>query len=272
MPICKLCGNSCSQLMQSHIIPKLVYNRIKTHPQSRFRDYSNIKRPLQDGEKHEMLCHECEEKFSKYETKFATNFLDKYLQSQEIPTIDCNTGWLGNYIVSVAWRIIHDDLYRLNSFDNEWCRSTFEDFERLLHHHLEKNPIPNTLPAEIKNYVFDISKFIRRGDDLSFLDGMLFGYPYYDLEHDIYLVYTFYANLIFATTFSPRSSRVIYLKTDAKFLSTIKSLFLPQKSKIRFSLRNEFAKHCQFIATQHAQNMTPDLRNKIQKYYENKRK
>lgn len=70
MALCALCPKEVSELCDSHIIPKLVYKRIRTRKNSRFRDLSNIKKPLQDGEKHKMLCAECEEKFSAWENKF----------------------------------------------------------------------------------------------------------------------------------------------------------------------------------------------------------
>ena len=59
MIVCALCGKQ-AKLMQSHIIPKLVYRRIKSHPNSRFRSMDDFKREIQDGEKRPMLCTECE--------------------------------------------------------------------------------------------------------------------------------------------------------------------------------------------------------------------
>ena len=38
---CALCGNE-SKLMQSHIIPKLVYKRIRSHKNSRFRSLDDF--------------------------------------------------------------------------------------------------------------------------------------------------------------------------------------------------------------------------------------
>ena len=143
MPICQLCGRTCVKLEQSHLIPKLVYKRVKAHKHSRFRDLSNIKLLWQDGEKHEMLCKQCEEKFSKLETKFANDFLDIYRRTDKIPAIDINGGWLGNYITSVSWRILNDEIFRLNAFDDKDDRLIFESFESILGHHLKANPIEN---------------------------------------------------------------------------------------------------------------------------------
>ncbi len=39
------------ELMQSHIIPKLVYTRVKTFQNSRFRNFLDFNQLFQDGEK-----------------------------------------------------------------------------------------------------------------------------------------------------------------------------------------------------------------------------
>lgn len=55
---CALCTRKNIALMQSHIIPKLVYSRVKTYQNSRFRNYFDFNQLFQDGEKKPMLCHE----------------------------------------------------------------------------------------------------------------------------------------------------------------------------------------------------------------------
>lgn len=39
---CALCENEYTKLCQSHLIPKLVYKRIRFHPKSRFRNLSEV--------------------------------------------------------------------------------------------------------------------------------------------------------------------------------------------------------------------------------------
>ncbi len=107
-------------------MPLLVYKRIRSVPNSRFRSLDNIATVLQQGEKRPMLCHECEERFSFLETKFARNVLDCFLQTKSVPKIQ--NDWLDNYILSVAWRVLYDDLYRLNSHTQHFSREIFEDF------------------------------------------------------------------------------------------------------------------------------------------------
>ena len=63
---CALCKKNVP-LMQSHIFPKLIYKRIRSHPKSRFRSLDNFSKAMQDGEKRPMLCHDCEARFSSFE-------------------------------------------------------------------------------------------------------------------------------------------------------------------------------------------------------------
>lgn len=80
---CALCDKE-TDLTQSHIIPKLVYRRIRSNKKSRFRSLDDFTKVLQDGEKRPMLCHECEELFCSYEVKFVSNFLDDYLKTNKL--------------------------------------------------------------------------------------------------------------------------------------------------------------------------------------------
>ena len=110
---CALCKKNVP-LMQSHIFPKLIYKRIRSHPKSRFRSLDNFSKAMQDGEKRPMLCHDCEERFSAFESKFATLFLDPYLESEKLKNL--HSTWVNYYFLSVAWRVLWDDLYRMKLF------------------------------------------------------------------------------------------------------------------------------------------------------------
>lgn len=103
-----MCGNE-SKLMQSHIIPQLVYKRTRSHKNSRFRLLDDFTKVMQDGEKRPRLCHDCEELFSSYEVKFASDFLDEYLNTNKIK--NNISGVVDNYLLTVTWRILWDDLY-----------------------------------------------------------------------------------------------------------------------------------------------------------------
>lgn len=124
---CALCDKE-AVLKQSHIIPKLVYKRIRSNKRSRFRSLDDFTKVLQDGEKRPMLCHECEELFSSYEVKFVSNFLDNYLKNDKLKKT--HLGVVSNYFLTVAWRVLWDDLYRLNSYvdSDSFTRDIFEEF------------------------------------------------------------------------------------------------------------------------------------------------
>ncbi|QSX05940.1 hypothetical protein JYG23_00275 [Sedimentibacter sp. zth1] len=71
---CALCKKKNIELRNSHIVPRLVYQRIKSHPNTRFRNIFSIKDIYQDGEKKPMLCAECEKFFNNYETTYILYF------------------------------------------------------------------------------------------------------------------------------------------------------------------------------------------------------
>jgi len=132
--ICALCKKE-AELQNSHIIPVLVTNRIKSNPNSRFRSLDNINRVLQNGETHYMLCHDCEERFSALESTFGRFFLDEYLRTETIPTVN-DENRLKDYVLSVAWRVLWNDLYIMGSFFKESFRGEFEEFEQKLRDYL----------------------------------------------------------------------------------------------------------------------------------------
>ena len=140
MGTCALCGKENIQLMQSHLIPKAVYKRIKTFKNSRFREMDDIQKIYQDGEKKPMLCHDCEEFFSKYERDFCNTFLDKYTADKLIPsTITQNINF---YLLTVSWRILYDDLYVYDSFKERSERTAFERLEYKIRRYLNSTHSP----------------------------------------------------------------------------------------------------------------------------------
>ena len=244
---CALCRKE-ADLMNSHLIPKLVYNRIKSHPKSRFRSLDNITRIMQDGEKHYMLCHECEEKFSFLETYFAKKFLDVYLNTETIPNIKHKM--IDDYILSVAWRVLWDDLYRVNSYnDNDFIRSEFIFFENELRDYL--------LNGTKKQYISFINRIYKVEDlvsDLQGLDeGTLFGYSYYPNEEIGCLIIVYYAGLVYVTE----------MKNERKFLIGFNS----NNSEISSVISNEVAAEFKLLISKYKDNMTPELKVKLQKFY-----
>lgn len=203
MSKCALCENE-AELMQSHIVPKLVYRRIRSHPNSRFRSMDNFGKELQDGEKRPMLCHDCEEKFSAGETWFANSFLDEYLNTDIIPSVDKDK--LDDYILSVSWRILWDDLYRLNSFQGEFYRSELECFEKKCRNYLLNGGTPDFF----QNKIYKLKDLVDCPETLA--NSSLFGYTVYNPVHGGFVI-VYYAGLVYVTKMINERRMVIAVDT-----------------------------------------------------------
>jgi len=254
---CALCQTENVELMQSHIIPKAIYKRTKSFENSRFRSFYEPKEIFQDGEKKPMLCHDCEEFFSKYETKFTNLFLDKYLENPlgKLPTI---TEEINFYILTVAWRIIYDDLYELNSYPNDSERRFLEEYEHklrkfLYERYLEENPgkcdmrQPTSIPdmdgkcfgeiiaeienyekrnsledmSEVKNYVYTLNELGFTDAVAKLFDSIIFGYSFYNTTRTTYYIISGYKDLIITTAYHRK--RNILITDDLKLLKKSRS-------------------------------------------------
>lgn len=254
---CALC-NKEAELQKSHIIPKLVYSRIKGHKKSRFRSLDNITKILQDGEKRPMLCHDCEELFSAFEVKFANKFLNRYLDDSKVPRIREN--WLDIYILSVAWRVLWDDLYRMKSHENHFVRGIFEEFcgelgIYLLSINVADNPI---VDKRFVNKIYQLDSLVKNTDLNKVAEGMLFGYSVYFGKSNSVSVIVYYAGLVFVTDY-------IYDKRKYVFIGTGPILFKKRfrRKEIIVEINLQFHE----ILQQYSENVTPELQEKIKKYY-----
>lgn len=100
---CILCQNRRT-LVQSHIIPKFVAKWLKdTSATGYLRQGVSPNVRKQDFPKIELLCHECEGRFSFWEKQFSEKVLIPYHNSgkKEFKYND----WLLRFAVSLAWRI-----------------------------------------------------------------------------------------------------------------------------------------------------------------------
>lgn len=220
---CGLCKKEKVELQDSHIIPKLAYKRVKAYSTSRFRNYYDINTIYQDGEKKPLLCSDCELFFSKYETHFANKYFDKFLQSKS--KLPKSHSEMDTYLFSVSWRILYDDLYILNSFDGEYSRTIFEDFEKKLFSYLEELRLGNTpaYPHYIKNYIFSIRHFGFSNEINELLKPSLFGYSFNSSDHSKYIVFSHYAGLVTATVYRPENVMVLDKKLRAYFIDKFTS-------------------------------------------------
>ncbi len=101
--VCKLCGSG-APLKKSHIIPKFVGRWLKeTSPTPYLRFSGNMNQRLQDLPAIELLCADCENRFSAWETKFANGIF----HPSAAGTTSFRYGpWLLKFAASLAWRAI----------------------------------------------------------------------------------------------------------------------------------------------------------------------
>lgn len=92
-------------LQDSHIIPELFYNYLKSdvgnHP-----FYTKGRKPMQDGYKIPLLCHDAEVLFSKYEGYFASHIFRPLLYDNK-DKVEYD-GTLFKFTVSLIWRALLD--------------------------------------------------------------------------------------------------------------------------------------------------------------------
>lgn len=263
---CALCSRENIELMKSHVIPKLVYTRVKTYENSRFRNYFNCNQIYQDGEKKPMLCHDCEEFFSKYEVEFTNKFLDKYLALNN-QTLPSQYDGIKNYILTVSWRILYDDLFVYNSFDGTYMRTTYELLEKRLRKYLnqirtdnievnivnepcgnepqsfgemiasyEKAIYESSLETleNIKTYIFTLKELGYSNEIIKLLDGFIFGYCYNTGDLKKYIIFTSYKGLIIATVFW--NNRIILIPNNIKDFFNFRQIKKSLKQQIDYML------------------------------------
>ena len=108
MATCALC-KSDKPLVESHIIPKFVSDRIKNNSPTGYLRYPRlgINLRVQDSNKIKMLCDDCEQRFSEAEKNFAEKVFEPYHESGT--TSFAYGPWLSYFISSVNWRTLHFD-------------------------------------------------------------------------------------------------------------------------------------------------------------------
>lgn len=288
---CALCKNKNIELMQSHIIPKAIYKRTKAYENSRFREFYEPKNIYQDGEKKPMLCHDCEEFFSKYETKFSNLFLDKYLKNpaDELPEISNDIEF---YILTVAWRILYDDLYIYGSFINNIERKSFEEYEQKLWRYIygryikengqessydmktdgkcfgeliaqieeQKNIKSLEEMSEVSSYIYTLGQLGFTESVTKLFDSMIFGYSFYDDSHTKYYIISGYKGLIISTVYHKKGS-LLWKVFNSK--ANIKENIINEVNYIIEDMRQKYP----VVQTKLNEN---GLRDKIRKRYEDK--
>lgn len=136
---CKLCRQEAN-LELSHILPKFIYRWItKTAATGKIRGLGNPNQSRQDGLKSYLLCGECEDKFSKYETWFANNFFHPSIKELKVSyNYDEN---LFKFAASIFWRCI---ITRMDSddYNDTKFKSTLFSCEEELRNFLYSDQYP----------------------------------------------------------------------------------------------------------------------------------
>lgn len=101
---CALCPNE-DKLKESHIIPKFIFRWLKKTSVTGFlRNGITPNQRSQDGYKIYLLCGDCEELFSKWETLFNKKIFLPFNDSN--PLNNSYENWLIKFSVSISWRVL----------------------------------------------------------------------------------------------------------------------------------------------------------------------
>lgn len=264
---CALCEDEEVKLEDSHIISKLVYKRLKSKRNSRFRDFFDIEHFQQDGEKEHLLCRKCEQKFSRYEREFTNKFLDPYRKNGKIKLINCNE--YDNFIYSINWRIINSEMRHLqeqkqfNSSDLG-CLTTLEE---LLNIYLN-NEAATTIDR-VNNYILYLDDLKLSKEIKDFYKDFVFGYVFKADKGRKYIIMTQFLGVILLTVYEPD---VIVFDMDSNIIDRIKYNFLYKNKMDRFisdELKLHF-KQCvipQSIENKKIMDENPQIKESIIKRY-----
>ncbi len=105
---CLLCGVP-ARLQLSHVIPAFVFRWSRNTSGTGFLRYGKVpNKRVQDGVKKYWLCQDCEGRFNRVETKFATEIFHPYSSREE--SRFRYGPWMLRFGASVVWRVLQ--LYR----------------------------------------------------------------------------------------------------------------------------------------------------------------
>lgn len=106
--LCRLCDLHPA-IENSHITPRFVFRAIKSDsPTGFFRNPNRPNQRLQDGDKSQLLCPNCEQRFGDCEREFASkNYMAFHTTDQDQFIYG---PWLHFFMTSIAWRTLLLDL------------------------------------------------------------------------------------------------------------------------------------------------------------------
>ncbi len=199
--ICRLCKKN-KKLAESHLVPKMFFREIKQKSiTGGMRLISNPNKRLQDGIKLPFLCHECEQRFSKYEKFFSDNY---FSQAKKEPLLineyHTRSDELKYFILSVSWRclqyIYETDTDMLKDFtfeEKKELENILEQWRVLLYSEnlkeirkIQMHLIPtNKLNILDEKYVYDNVAFDFRIDNQE--NTFKYAYEYIKVPYFIFL-------------------------------------------------------------------------------------
>lgn len=194
---CALCQEE-AELSLSHIIPKFVYRYLKKDSfTGRLRNVSQPNIPLQDGDKMEMLCEDCERRFNTNETYFANKLYFPF-KNAGFRGSEYEGNRLNHFITSVNWRSLYLDI---DGFENEEEKqltekqfSLLKKAEKIMRFYLLNK---RSDLGFIENHIFFFDTIKSADEEIaskgltSFIQGSAFGYTVLTKSDGIYI----YANL-----------------------------------------------------------------------------
>jgi hypothetical protein len=100
---CALCLDY-APLRESHVLPAFVFRWLRERaPTGHIRHSGTPNLRVQDGLKKAWLCDNCEARFCRNETLFATKLFHPWLSGQQRVSY---TDWLLKFCISVSWRVL----------------------------------------------------------------------------------------------------------------------------------------------------------------------
>ncbi len=167
MECCRLCCNKYDTLKESHIVSKMFYNAIKKKSITGImRQASEPNVGVQDGLKVPLLCGNCEELFSKYETRFSNEIYTQTIKANGEIQFDSRQDYISYFLLSIAWRVI---VYTMEN--DEGLTFTDEEKKKINEIIEEWRAI---LLAENMNEIRKVEQFIIPTKQLKFFQNINF--------------------------------------------------------------------------------------------------
>jgi len=162
--LCRLCRKEAA-LRESHIIPKFAFRWLKeTSATGNIRFSQTPNKRVQDGEKPNLLCQNCEELFSGFETEFSSKVFYPYHKNN---AIHLNYSiYLIKFSTSLSWRVL--TFFSERGQLNHFLQQERENASRVCEHwwHFLLGDVPN--PSDFEQHLLPVSYISKvEGGDIA---------------------------------------------------------------------------------------------------------